>query len=102
RQRSRRAAAVGAARLPQYERRAGALSRHRSADQCGRPRNRLSKYEEHPGGAIQALLRTALTGINWKGDVVNDSMRKILRVLSLAGLLLMGLLAIQFTHICLG
>jgi len=43
-------------------------------------------------------LRTALTGINWKGDVVNDSMRKILRGLSLAGILLVGWLAIQFTH----
>jgi len=44
-------------------------------------------------------LRTALTGINWKGDVVTDSMRKILRGLSLAGLLLVGLLAIQFTPV---
>ena len=35
--------AVGPTRFPQYERRAGALSRHRSGDQCGRSRNRLSE-----------------------------------------------------------
>jgi mono/diheme cytochrome c family protein len=43
-------------------------------------------------------LRTALTGIDGEGHVVTDSMRKILRGLSLAGLLLVGLLASQLTH----
>jgi mono/diheme cytochrome c family protein len=44
------------------------------------------------------LLRTALTEIDWKGDVMTDSTRKILRGLSLAGFLLVGWLAIQFTQ----
>ena len=45
------------------------------------------------------MLRTALTEIDWKGDVVTDSMRKILRGISLAGFLLVGLLASQFIHL---
>ena len=43
-------------------------------------------------------MRTALTGIDWKGDVKTDSTYKILRGLSLAGFLLVGWLAIQFTQ----
>ena len=44
------------------------------------------------------MLRTALTEIDWKGDVMTDSTRKILRRLSLAGFLLVGWLAILFTQ----
>jgi mono/diheme cytochrome c family protein len=43
-------------------------------------------------------LRAALTEINWKGDVMTDLTRKILRGLSLVGFLLVGWLAIQLTH----
>ncbi len=43
-------------------------------------------------------MRKALTEIDWKADVVTDSTRKILRGLSLAGFLLVGLLVIQLTH----
>jgi mono/diheme cytochrome c family protein len=45
------------------------------------------------------LLRTALTEIDWKGDVVTNSMCKLLRVLSLAGFLLVALLASQLIHL---
>ena len=44
------------------------------------------------------MLRTVLTEIDWKGDVMTDSTRKILRRLSLAGFLLVGWLAILFTQ----
>jgi mono/diheme cytochrome c family protein len=40
-------------------------------------------------------LRTALTEIDWKGDVMTDSMGKRLRRLSLTGFLLVGLPASQ-------
>lgn len=43
-------------------------------------------------------MRTALTEIDWKGDVVTNSMCKLLRVLSLAGFLLVALLASQLIH----
>jgi cytochrome c553 len=43
-------------------------------------------------------LRAALTEIDWKGDVMTDSTRKILRGISLACFLLVSWLAIQFTH----
>ena len=43
------------------------------------------------------MLRTALTEIDWKGDVMHDSILKTLRGFSLAGFLFMGCLAIQFT-----
>ncbi len=43
------------------------------------------------------MLRTALTEIDWKGDVMTDSTGRILRGFSLAGFLLVGLLASQFT-----
>ena len=44
------------------------------------------------------MLRTALTRIYSKGEVVTDLTRKILRGISLAGFLLLGWLTIQFTH----
>ena len=44
------------------------------------------------------MLRTALTEIDWKGDVMTDLTRKILRGLSLVGFLLVGWLSIQFIH----
>lgn len=44
------------------------------------------------------MLRAALTEIDWKGDVMTDLTRKILRGLSLAGFLLVGWLASQFTQ----
>lgn len=39
-----------------------------------------------------------MTEIDWKGDVMTDLTRKILRGLSLVGFLLVGWLSIQFIH----
>lgn len=47
--------------------RTASLSRDRSGGRCGRARNRLSRYEEYSGGTVQALLRTALKGIEFGG-----------------------------------
>jgi len=55
-------------------------------------------YEEHQQSLYRSSLRAALTEIDWKGDAMTDSTRKILRGLSLAGFLLVGLLASQFTQ----
>ena len=44
------------------------------------------------------MLWTALTEIDWKGDVMTDLTRKIFKGLSLAGFLLVGWLASQFTQ----
>ena len=44
------------------------------------------------------MLRTALTEIDWKGNVMTDLTRKIFKGFSLAGFLLVGWLAILFTQ----